>query len=125
EIYVQNIQFDSFETDITVLSSNSYKLFSKTYNNIVVLSKISFTNKYTISDFINDLRQYRKVELHENILKFRGIIQQSTHGIMFIHEYAKEGTLRQYLDQYFYMLNWNDKLNLAKQLVSAIKCLHE
>ncbi|KAF0411262.1 kinase-like domain-containing protein [Gigaspora margarita] len=123
EIYVRNIQFDSFETDITVLSSNSYKLFSKTYNNIVVLSKISFTNKYTISDFINDT--ISKVELHENILKFIGIIQQSTHGIMFVHEYANEGTLRQYLDQYFYMLNWNDKLNLAKQLVSAIKCLHE
>ncbi|RIB01455.1 hypothetical protein C2G38_1000778 [Gigaspora rosea] len=44
---------------------------------------------------------------------------------MFIHEYANEGTLRQYLDQYFYMLNWNDKFNFAKQLVSAIKCLHE
>ncbi|RIB12689.1 kinase-like domain-containing protein [Gigaspora rosea] len=44
---------------------------------------------------------------------------------MFIHEYANEGTLRQYLDQNFCMLNWIDKLKLAKQLVSAIKCLHE
>ncbi|CAG8739199.1 7734_t:CDS:2, partial [Gigaspora margarita] len=125
ENYIRNLQFDSFETDITVLSSNSYKLVSKIYNNNVVLSKISFSNKYTIKDFINDLRQYRKVELHENIIKFIGIIKQSTHGIMFIHEYANKGTLRQYLDQNFYMLNWNDKFNLAKQLVSAIKCLHE
>ncbi|KAF0411260.1 calmodulin-dependent protein kinase [Gigaspora margarita] len=125
ENYIRNLQFDSFETDITVLSSNSYKLVSKIYNNNVVLSKISFSNKYTIKDFINDLRQYRKVELHENIIKFIGIIKQSIHGIMFIHEYANKGTLRQYLDQNFYMLNWNDKFNLAKQLVSAIKCLHE
>ncbi|KAF0504367.1 kinase-like protein [Gigaspora margarita] len=125
ENYIRNLQFDSFENDITVLSSNSYKLVSKTYDKIVVLSKISFSNKYTIKDFINDLIQYRKVELHENILKFIGIIKQSTYGIMFIHEYANEGTLRQYLDQNFCMLNWFDKLKLAKQLVSAIKCLHE
>ncbi|RIB30250.1 kinase-like domain-containing protein [Gigaspora rosea] len=125
ENYIRNLPFDSFETDITVLSSNSYKLVSKSFNKIVVLNKISFSNKYAIKDFINDLRQYRKVELHENILKFIGIIKQSTHGIMFIHEYANEGTLRQYLNQNFCKLNWNDKLNLAKQLVSAIKCLHE
>ncbi|CAG8811065.1 30095_t:CDS:2, partial [Gigaspora margarita] len=117
ENYIRNLQFDSFENDITVLSSNSYKLVSKTYDKIVVLSKISFSNKYTIKDFINDLIQYRKVELHENILKFIGIIKQSTYGIMFIHEYANEGTLRQYLDQNFCMLNWFDKLKLVKQLV--------
>ncbi|KAF0475503.1 kinase-like domain-containing protein [Gigaspora margarita] len=76
ENYIRNLQFDSFETDITVLSSNSYKLVSKTCNNIVVLKKISFSNKYAIKDFINDL-------------------------------------------------NWNEKLNFAKQLVNAIKCLHE
>lgn len=44
---------------------------------------------------------------------------------MFIHEYANDGTLRQYLNRNFSMLNWNDKLNLAKQFVSAIKYLHE
>ncbi|CAG8836613.1 25830_t:CDS:2, partial [Gigaspora margarita] len=115
----------TFETNITVLSSNSYKLVSKTCNKIVVLNKITFSNKYAIKDFINDLRQYRKVEVHENILKFIGIIKQSTPAIIFIHEYANEGTLRQYLDQNFCKLNWNDKLNLAKQLVSAIKCLYE
>ncbi|CAG8844318.1 3300_t:CDS:2, partial [Gigaspora margarita] len=115
----------SFETNITVLSSNSYKLVSKTCNKIVVLNKVSFSNKFAMKDFINDLRQYGKVELHENILKFIGIIKQNTYGIMFIHEYANEGTLRQYLDQNFCKLNWNDKLTLAKQLVSAIKCLHE
>ncbi|KAF0556954.1 kinase-like protein [Gigaspora margarita] len=125
ENYIRNLQLDSFETNITVLSSNSYKLVSKTYNKIVVLNKVSFSNKYAMKDFINDLRQYGKVELHENILKFIGIIKQNTYGIMFIHEYANEGTLRQYLDQNFCKLNWNDKLTLAKQLVSAIKCLHE
>ncbi|CAG8775229.1 12383_t:CDS:1, partial [Gigaspora rosea] len=54
ENYIRNLQFDSFENEITVLSSNSYKLVSKTYDKIVVLSKISFSNKYTIKDFIND-----------------------------------------------------------------------
>ncbi|CAG8461027.1 4570_t:CDS:2 [Scutellospora calospora] len=121
ENYIETLQCDSFEADSTILSSNSYKYFSKRYNKFMVLSKIYFSQNNTIKDFINDLRQYRKVELHENILKFIGIIKQnsSTHEIIFIHEYANDGTLRQYLNQNFCILNWNDKLILAKQLVKV------
>ena len=39
-------------------------------------------------------------------------------------EYADSGTLDKYLSKYFNKLDWNDKLNLAFQLASAVECMH-
>ncbi|CAG8479198.1 12506_t:CDS:2 [Cetraspora pellucida] len=123
--FISYNSFNKLETDGMMLSSNSYKVFSKKYNRFVVLNKIVFFQKYTLEDFINDLKQYQKVELHENILKFIAVIKQNIDEVMFIHEYANNGTLNQYLTQNFSKINWDDKLRLAKQLVSAVKCLHD
>ncbi|CAG8703399.1 13829_t:CDS:1, partial [Dentiscutata heterogama] len=44
------------------------------------------------------LKKYKKVvDLHENILKFIAVVKQSVNEIIFTHEYAFDGTLRQYL----------------------------
>ncbi len=40
-------------------------------------------------------------------------------------EYADSGTLNTYLNKHFYKLNWNDKYQLALQLTSAVKCIHD
>jgi serine/threonine protein kinase len=40
-------------------------------------------------------------------------------------EYADSGTLRDYLKKHFSDLTWNDKFNLAFQLVCAVSCLHD
>ena len=45
--------------------------------------------------------------------------------LMLIVEYADGGTLRQYLKENFEGMNWNIKLKFAKQIASAIDCLHE
>ncbi|CAG8598398.1 10900_t:CDS:2, partial [Cetraspora pellucida] len=86
---------------------------------------ITFSQTYSLNGFINELKQYQKVELHESILKVIGIFEQSVDEITFFREYAYDGTLRQYLEQNFCIIDWNDRLHLAKQLVSAVKCLHE
>ena len=39
-------------------------------------------------------------------------------------EYADSGTLDDYLSKYFNKLDWDDKLNLALQLASAVECIH-
>jgi serine/threonine protein kinase len=44
---------------------------------------------------------------------------------MLVMEYADNGTLRQYLKENFENLTWNDKFNLALQLVHAVSCLHD
>ncbi|KAF0490589.1 kinase-like protein [Gigaspora margarita] len=126
--FINLFQCDSFEnldSVSTTLSSNSFKVISKKYNKTVVLSKITFSQKYTLNDFIIDLKKYQKVDLHENILKFIGIVKQSMNEFILVHEYAYDGTLRQYLKQNFKVIDWSSKLRLAKQLISAVKCLHE
>ena len=40
-------------------------------------------------------------------------------------EYADNGSLRNYLNDNFETLDWNDKYTLAYQLSNAILCLHE
>jgi serine/threonine protein kinase len=40
-------------------------------------------------------------------------------------EYANNGTLRNYLKEYFNSLTWNDKLNLALQLARSVSYLHD
>ncbi|RIB20948.1 hypothetical protein C2G38_2244237 [Gigaspora rosea] len=120
--------YDSFKNgkiDDTMLSIKSCKLFLVRCNKTVDLCNFTFSQQYELEYFINDLKQYQKVELHKNILKFIAIIKQSANEYIFIHEYTYDGTLRQYLKQNFKKINWNDKLNIAKQLVNAVKCLHE
>ncbi|RIB30088.1 hypothetical protein C2G38_2153718 [Gigaspora rosea] len=117
--------FEQIETNGTVLSSNSYRVVSKNHNKIIVLNYIVHSQNYTLEDFVNELKKYKKVELHENVLKFIGIIKQSKDNVIFAHEYAYDETLRQYLKKNFKSISWIDKLRLARQLVSAIKCLHE
>ncbi|KAF0521655.1 kinase-like protein [Gigaspora margarita] len=118
--FIEKLQFDG-----TMLSNNSCKAFSEKHNKIMVLNQIGFSKNYSLDCFIHDLMQFKNVELHENILKFVGIVKLDIKEIIFIHEYAYNGTLRQYLKQSFSIINWNDKLRLAKQIVSAIKYLHE
>ena len=44
---------------------------------------------------------------------------------MLIIEYADGGTLRQYLQKNFESMDWDIKFKFAKQIASAICCLHE
>ena len=43
---------------------------------------------------------------------------------MLVMEYADSGTLRQYLTKNFSKIDWNSKLKFAKQISSAVFCLH-
>ncbi|CAG8681414.1 29912_t:CDS:2, partial [Racocetra persica] len=45
------------------------------------------------------------------------IFKYVENEITFFHEYACDGTLRQYLEQNFCTIDWNERLHLAKQLV--------
>ncbi|KAF0405445.1 kinase-like protein [Gigaspora margarita] len=128
ETHIKPFPYDSlenFEIDGMILSNNNRKLFLMKYNKIMVLHKVAFSQIYSLGDFIKDIKKYQKVELHDNILKFIGIFKQSVDEVGYFSEYASDGTLHQYLNQNFCLINWEDRLHLAKQLVNAIKLLHE
>ena len=44
---------------------------------------------------------------------------------MLVLEYADSGTLNNYLKDHFNELDWTNKYELARQLASAVACIHE
>ncbi|CAB4480106.1 unnamed protein product [Rhizophagus irregularis] len=91
----------------------------------------SFNNdKQTHKEIVKELTLHRKVDIHENILRFYGIssVEPDEMNQMkkyyLVLEYADSDTLNTYLNNHFDELNWNDKLRLAFQLTSAVECIH-
>ncbi|RIA90114.1 kinase-like domain-containing protein, partial [Glomus cerebriforme] len=89
------------------------KLFAlKTLNN----------DKVTLKEVVNEIKLQKKVDVHENILRFCGITKIETVSekkYLLVLEYADGGTLKSYLNNHFKELNWNEKYILAFQLASA------
>ncbi|KAF0427129.1 kinase-like protein [Gigaspora margarita] len=90
--------FEMVETYNPTFSSDSCKVYSTKYNKNIIINKITFSQKYTLENFVRDLKQYQKIESHENILKFLAIVKHAISEVIYVHEYALNGTLHpQYL----------------------------
>ncbi|CAB4438307.1 unnamed protein product [Rhizophagus irregularis] len=66
------------------------------------------------------LKLQREVDFHDNIIRFYGITKFES-----VMEYANGGTLRDYLNENFNRLSWDDRYNLAHQLACSVLCLHD
>ncbi|RHZ66127.1 hypothetical protein Glove_309g142 [Diversispora epigaea] len=123
----ENIPFyqcSEFE-DVKSISGNVYKATFKTSQKIVALKHISFNDKFTLDNLINEGKRHRKLEMHDSILRFLGITkQENSDNYMIILEYSNNGSLRQYLKTNFQKLDWNAKLNIAKQIANVLTFLH-
>ncbi|CAB4417904.1 unnamed protein product [Rhizophagus irregularis] len=130
-IYYDYSEFKNFTIIGKGSSANVYRANYKNTDNFVALKH--FYNNYTttLKEFINEIKLQRRVDFHENILRFYGITKEITensiHSIQysFVLEYADGGTLKTYLENHFNELDWHDKYQLALQLTSAVTCLHE
>ncbi|RHZ73570.1 hypothetical protein Glove_230g24 [Diversispora epigaea] len=95
----------------------------KTAVEVVALKYISLNN------LVNEVKRHRKLEINDSILKFYGITKQENiknyMNFMIVFEYANDGSLRQYFKTNFKKLDWNIKLNLAKQIANALMNLHD
>ncbi|GBC43022.2 kinase-like domain-containing protein [Rhizophagus irregularis DAOM 181602=DAOM 197198] len=80
-------------------------------------------------EIVNELKLQHEIDFHENIIRFYGITTENQSNnskkYFLVMEYANNGTLRNYLNECFKNLTWNDKLNLAFQLANAILFLHD
>jgi len=65
----------------------------------------------------------KRVEFHPNIIKFWGVIKDEINYSLVL-EYADGGTLGGYLDN-AKTLKWEIQLKFAKEIASAILCLHD
>ncbi|RHZ79873.1 hypothetical protein Glove_140g82 [Diversispora epigaea] len=117
-------QYSEFE-NVKLISRNVYEAIFKTSQKTISLKCVSLNDKSTLDNLINEIKRYRKLEIHDNILKFYGITkQENTNNYMIILEYANEGSLRQYLKTNIQKLDWNAKLNLVQQIANILMFLH-
>ncbi|GES88018.1 kinase-like domain-containing protein [Rhizophagus clarus] len=100
---------------------NSHKRYAiKTFFNI---------NNATVKAIVREIQLQREVDFHDNVISFYGVTasirgnQRKEYSLVI--ECAENGTLRKYLKENFVNLTWDDKLNLAIQLVYAVSCLHD
>ncbi|RHZ60872.1 hypothetical protein Glove_350g58 [Diversispora epigaea] len=122
----ENITFYQYTEfrNVNLINANIFKATFKTKT--VTLKNVYLNlNDNTLDNLINEIKRYRKLEIHDNILKFYGITkQENTDNYMIILEYVNEGSLRQYLKTNFQKLDWFAKLNLAKQIGNVLMFLH-
>ncbi|RHZ89085.1 hypothetical protein Glove_19g297 [Diversispora epigaea] len=117
-------QYSEFE-DVKLISGNVYKATFKTSQKTVALKCISLNDEFTLDNLINELKRHRKLEMCDSILRFYGITkQENTDNYRIILECANNGSLRQYLKTNFQKLDWNAKLNIAKQIANILMFLH-
>ncbi|CAB5370775.1 unnamed protein product [Rhizophagus irregularis] len=86
-------------------------------------------DKTTLKEIVNEIKLHKRVDFHENILRFHGIAKvKKTNTIQkyaLVLEFADSGTLKTYLSDHFNDLKWDDKYRFAFQLASAMACIHE
>ncbi|RHZ64847.1 hypothetical protein Glove_320g162 [Diversispora epigaea] len=117
-------QYSEFE-NIKSINENIYKATLRKIQKTVALKCISLNDKFTLDNLRNEIKRYRKLEIHDNILKIYGITKkENTDNYMIILEYSNNGSLRQYLKTNFQKLDWDAKLNIAKQIANVLAFLH-
>ncbi|CAG8459379.1 4704_t:CDS:10 [Dentiscutata heterogama] len=131
EQHIEFYEYSCFK-DVKLIGEGGYgKVYSAILksNEITVAIK-SFKNNVAIREVVKELKLHRRVDMHSNIIRLHGATKNedktnpnSIH-YMLVLEYADSGTLRSYLQNNFIHLSWNDKINFALQIVSAVKSLH-
>ncbi|RHZ73200.1 hypothetical protein Glove_232g73 [Diversispora epigaea] len=70
---------------------------------------------------LKDIESWKFMTTFLNIM---ALLSKYTDNYMIILEYVNNGSLRQYLKTNFQKLDWNAKLNLAKQIANFLTFLH-
>ncbi|KAF0497508.1 kinase-like protein [Gigaspora margarita] len=127
--YINYLEYSKFANPTEIGSGGFGKVFKyewKDYELIVALKSLKFNtdlNEKLINDFINELKLLRKVD--QNIIRFYGITKDSDGYYNMVLQYANDGNLRDYLNANFTKLQWNEKLNFAKEIALGLLFLHD
>ncbi|CAG8544630.1 9907_t:CDS:2 [Diversispora eburnea] len=98
------------------------KAYSNTLKKYVALKCLRDPNdndndNEIFKQFMNESRNINAVNHHDNIIDFYGVsIDISTEKYYLVLQYAEDGNLRTYLRNNFEKLDWNEKINMAKDI---------
>ena len=63
-------------------------------------------------------------EFTKNLVYIITVLIDPIGNYILVLTYANEGNLREYLKKNFNSLNWNEKIQMASDIASGLKCLH-
>nr|CAG8532960.1 4988_t:CDS:2 [Entrophospora candida] len=126
--HINFYEYSSRFKDIEKIGSGG---FAKVYKAILDNSSTCALKSYkhgiaNTKEITNELKLLRKVDHHQNIIRFYGVTKNESNGkYLLVLEYADSGTLRSYLQEKFESISWDLKLKFAYEIASAVLCLHE
>ncbi|UZO10016.1 uncharacterized protein OCT59_001614 [Rhizophagus irregularis] len=122
-------EYDEF-SEITDLDSGNFgQVFKANKGDMKIALKIivnrSSKEKINEADdeFTKELNLLHEIGSHPNINGLLGITKGPKDYILVL-EYANDGNLKDYLEEKFATLNWNDKIKMALDITSGLKFLH-
>ncbi|CAB4493611.1 unnamed protein product [Rhizophagus irregularis] len=122
-------EYDEF-SEITDLDSGNFgQVFKANKGDMKIALKIivnrSSKEKINEADdeFTKELTLLHEIGSHPNINGLLGITKGPKDYILVL-EYANDGNLKDYLEEKFASLNWNDKIKMALDITSGLKFLH-
>ncbi|RGB27009.1 kinase-like domain-containing protein [Rhizophagus diaphanus] len=103
------------------------KAFCKGYENFPVVLKCLHNSQDITYDFL------REIETHMfftdqaiNIIRCYGITKDpESRNFMIVMGYAKDGSLRQYLNNNFNTTRWNEKLDILQEIAQGLAYIHQ
>ncbi|GES75152.1 kinase-like domain-containing protein [Rhizophagus clarus] len=123
ENYIKYFDYTEFTNKEEINNGAFGKVFRANRKNSDTVMALKYPFNLTIKEIINELKIQREVDYHANIIRFYGISKLENKYLL-VMEYADCGSLQSYLKKNFNKLEWNDKYQLALQLVNAVECLH-
>ncbi|CAB4438016.1 unnamed protein product [Rhizophagus irregularis] len=125
--YFNYYEFSEFKNLELIGSGSHGSVIRANWENIENFFALKTFKNYDntmLKELVNEIKLQKRVDFHENIIRFYGITKAEAEKYSLVLEYADDGTLKTYLNNHFNGLNWIDKYQLAYQLANAIKCLH-
>ncbi|POG67873.1 kinase-like domain-containing protein [Rhizophagus irregularis DAOM 181602=DAOM 197198] len=101
------------------------KYLDVNYENFPVALKCLHNSQDITSEFL------REIELHiminsDCVTKCFGITRDpESNNFMMVMEYAKDGSLRQYLNNIFNSIKWDDKLDILQRIAYGLNSIHK
>ncbi|KAF0444674.1 kinase-like protein [Gigaspora margarita] len=129
--HINYIEHDKFTNSIVVGEGAFGKVFKCEWKDceltvaLKCLKVDTSIDEKIIKGFTDELKLLRRVSCHPNIVTFYGVTKDDNGNHNMILEYANEGTLREYLKTNFAILQWTDKLRIAKEIALGLLFLHD
>ncbi|POG67872.1 kinase-like domain-containing protein [Rhizophagus irregularis DAOM 181602=DAOM 197198] len=95
------------------------------HKNFPVALKCLHNSQNITSEFLREIESHNTI-VSDYVTRCFGITKDpESNNFMMVIEYAKEGSLRQYLNNIFNSMKWEDKLDNLVKIAAGLKSIHE